>query len=64
MGDTLPGRALAQLGSYVSLADRRRGGASMWAVLVFAEIQNRMVKIRGYSSAEELVERTLPLIAA
>lgn len=64
LGDTLPGRALAQLGSYISLADRRRGGAAMWAVLVFAEIQNRMVKIRGYSSAEELVERTLPLIAA
>jgi len=64
LGETLPGRALAQLGSYVSLADRRRGGATAWAVLVFAEIQNRMVKIRGYSSAEELVERTLPLIAA
>lgn len=64
LGETLPGRALAQLGSYVSLADRRRGGASAWAVLVFAEIQNRTVKIRGYSSAEELVERTLPLIAA
>lgn len=64
LGETLPGRALAQLGSYVALADRRRGGASAWAVLVFAEIQNRMVKIRGYSSAKELVERTLPLIAA
>ncbi len=64
LDEALPGRALAQLGSYVSLVDRRGDGSATWAVLVFAEIQNRMVKIRGFSSAEALIKRTLPLIAA
>lgn len=62
LSDVLPERALLQLGSYVSLADRRGDGRAVWAVLVFVEIKHRMVKLRGFRSAEGLLSRTLPLL--
>lgn len=60
--EELPPRALAQLGAYVALADRKGDGSSTWGILVFAEIEQRMVKLRGVRSAKALVSRTLPLL--
>ena len=55
---------LAQLGAYARLAASHRSFDRMWAALLYVEIENKRICMRGFSSARGLIETSVALIRA